>query len=191
MFDELKVERGSDRGSESLIHQTAFLGFSFLAYERAVTAGGALDEHTLRALLLAERPEWSVDHVVVAVADHPTDPRGLWPADFDLLGRWSGLRIDVVMTDETHDAGFRERLEHELPEIEETREPGAPWSAIVVRPAAAKDGDWCHMSRDREEEVRQVDASRFNGAAVAKAWIIAAEGSAHTSDERPGRRSGL
>ena len=87
LFDELKVERGSDRGSESLIHQTAFLGFSFLAYERAVAAAGALDEHTLRARLLAERPRWPVDHVVVAVADHPTDPRGLWPVDFDLLGR--------------------------------------------------------------------------------------------------------
>jgi RecB family exonuclease len=156
LFDELKVERGSDRGSESLIHQTAFLGFSFLAYERAVIAAGALDEHTLRARLLAERPQWPVDHVVVAVADHPTDPRGLWPVDFDLLGRWSGLRVDVVMTDETHDAGFRERLEHELPEIEETREPGAPWTPVVVRPAGEKDAEWCHVSRDREEEVRDV-----------------------------------
>ncbi|HUR20800.1 MAG TPA: PD-(D/E)XK nuclease family protein [Vicinamibacterales bacterium] len=156
LFDELKVERGSDRGSESLIHQTAFLGFSFLAYERAVAGADALDEHTLRARLLAERPQWPVDHVVVAVADHPTDPRGLWPADFDLLGRWTGLRVDVVMTDETHDAGFRERLEQELPQIEETREPGAPWTPVVVRPASAKDAEWCHISRDREEEVRDV-----------------------------------
>ena len=156
LFDELKVERGSDRGSESLIHQTAFLGLSFLAYERAVVAAGAIDEHMLRALLLAERPQWAVDHVVVAVADHPTDPRGLWPADFDLLGRWPGLRVDVVMTDETHDAGFRERLERELPEIEERREPPAPWSPVVVRPPDAKDGEWCHVGRDREEEVRDV-----------------------------------
>lgn len=156
LFDELKVERGSDRGSESLTHQTAFLGLSFLAYERAVQAADALDEHMLRALLLSGSPRWSVDHVVVAVADHPTDPRGLWPADFDLLGRWAGLRVDVVMTDETHDAGFRERLEHELPEIEETREPGASWNPVVVRPANAGDGDWCHVSRDREEEVRDV-----------------------------------
>lgn len=156
LFDELKVERGSDRGSESLIHQTAFLGLSFLAYERAVRAAGAFDEHLLRARLLADWPQWPVDHVVVAVADHPTDPRGLWPADFDLLGRWPGLRVDVVMTDETHDAGFRERLEQELPEIEETREPGAPWAPVVVRPAAAGDGQWCHLSRDREEEVRDV-----------------------------------
>lgn len=156
LFDELKVERGSDRGSESLIHQTAFLGFAFLAYERAVAAAGALDEHTLRARLLAARPQWPVDHVVVAVADHPTDPRGLWPADFDLLGRWPGLRVDVVMTDETHDAGFRDRLEQELPGIEEAREPGAPWTPVLVRPAGAKDAEWCHISRDREEEVRDV-----------------------------------
>jgi RecB family exonuclease len=156
LFDELKVERGSDRGSESLIHQTAFLGLSFLAYERAVAAAGVLDEHVLRARLLAESPRWPVDHVVVAVADHPTDPRGLWPADFDLLGRWPGLRVDVVMTDDTHDAGFRERLERELPEIEETREAGAPWSPVVVRPAGAVDAQWCHLSRDREEEVRDV-----------------------------------
>jgi RecB family exonuclease len=155
LFDELKVERGSDRGSESLIHQTAFLGFAFLAYERAIRDAGVLDEHVLRSLLLAKRPDWPVDHVVVAVADHPTDPRGLWPADFDLLGRWTGLRLDVVMTDETHDAGFRERLEQELPGIEEVREPGAPWTPFVVRPDH-EDGSWCHLSRDREEEVRDV-----------------------------------
>ncbi len=156
LFDELKVERGSDRGSEGLIHQTAFLGFAFLAYERAARASGGLDEHALRARLLAERPSWPVDHVVVAVADHPTDPRGLWPADFDLLGRWPGLRVDVVMTDDTHDAGFRERLERELPGIEETREPGMPWTPMVARPPGTEDGPWCQVSRDREEEVRDV-----------------------------------
>ena len=156
MFDELKVERGTDRGSESLIHQTAFLGFAFLAYERAVAAAGGLDEHGLRARLLAERPAWPVDHVVVAVADHPTDPRGLWPADFALLGQQSSVRVDVVMTDETHDAGFRARLEDELPGIEEAREPAAPWSPVIVRPSSAEDGEWCHLSRDREEEVRDV-----------------------------------
>jgi RecB family exonuclease len=156
LFDELKVERGSDRGSESLIHQTAFLGLSFLAYERAVRAAGLLDEHLLRARLLAELPAWPVDHVVVAVADRPTDPRGLWPADFDLLGRWPGLRVDVVMTDETHDAGFRDRLERELPGIEEARVTAGPWTPVVVRPHDAPAGEWCHVSRDREEEVRDV-----------------------------------
>jgi RecB family exonuclease len=159
MFDELKVERGTDRGSESLIHQTAFLGFSFLAYDRAVEAANAMDEHGLRARLVVDRPVWPVDHVVAAVADHPTDPRGLWPADFALLGQRSDLRVDVVMTDETHDAGFRARLEDELPGIEEVREPAAPWSPVIVRPPEstdAKGGEWCHLSRDREEEVRDV-----------------------------------
>ncbi|NQW05066.1 MAG: PD-(D/E)XK nuclease family protein [Acidobacteria bacterium] len=161
LFDELKVERGSDRGSEGLIHQTAFLTLSFLAYERAVVTAGVFDEHLLRAHLLADVPPWPVDHVVVAVADHPTDPRGLWPADFDLLGRWPGLRVDVVMTDEMHDAGFRERLERELPGIVETREPGAAWNPLVVRPANVgpaheESQGWCHVSRDREEETRDV-----------------------------------
>ena len=30
---------------------------------------------------------------VVAVGDHPVDPRGLWPADFDLLGPAPLLRL--------------------------------------------------------------------------------------------------
>jgi hypothetical protein len=72
LFDELKVERGTDRGSESLIHQTAFLGFTFLAYERGVAASGALDEHALRRRLVEVQPALPFDHVVVAVADHRT-----------------------------------------------------------------------------------------------------------------------
>jgi hypothetical protein len=53
LFQQLRVERGTDRGSESLIHQTGFLGFTFLAYERLVGASGAIDEHQLRRLLLS------------------------------------------------------------------------------------------------------------------------------------------
>ena len=107
LFDELRVERGSDKGSESLINQTRFLGYTFLAYARAVEASGGVDEHALRRMLLTAQPPLDVDEVVVAVADHPADPRGLWPADFDLLGRLSTLaRVEVVMTDEAHDPGF-------------------------------------------------------------------------------------
>jgi RecB family exonuclease len=150
---QLKGEHGSDRGSDSLIHQTAFLVLSFLKYQRLVAASGAADEHDLRARLLTEHPPIPHTHIVVAVADHPSDPRGLWPADFDLIGRLPGLRIDVVVTDELHDAGFRERLERELPGIEEVREDGAPWAPLVSRP----DGDgWVYVSRDREDEVRDV-----------------------------------
>ncbi len=157
VMGDLKVERGTDRGSEGLIHQTVFLTLAFLRYERAVVASGALDEHHWRTHLLASRTAVPHTHVVVAVADHPSDPRGLWPADFDLLGRRPDLRVDVVVTDELHDAGFRERLERELPGIEETREPGQPWTPVVVRPSTAGEtGDWCAVSRDREEELRDV-----------------------------------
>jgi RecB family exonuclease len=159
LFDQLRVERGTDRGSESLLRQTMFLGYTFLGYERAVAASGGMDEHQLRDRLLARQPELPVDHVVIAVADHPADPRGLWPADFDLLGRLTRLaRVDVVMTDESHDAGFRDRLEQELPGIVESRWPDAARGGVLVRPPAGDDGDTpvCYLSRDREEELRDV-----------------------------------
>jgi RecB family exonuclease len=166
LFDELKVERGTDRGSESLIHQTAFLGFTFLAYERGVAASGALDEHALRRRLVEVQPALPFDHVVVAVADRSSDLRGLWPADFDLLGRLHGIAVvDVVMTEETHDAGFRERLERELPGIEERAVSGDAGASkrtgpILVTPRDAAAGSpapaLCHVSRDREEELRDV-----------------------------------
>jgi RecB family exonuclease len=161
LIRELKSERGFDRGTDSLIHQTAFLTLAFLRYERAVATSGAVDEHGCFRQFLAPGFTPPHTHVVVAVADHPSDPRGLWPADFDVLGRCAGLRIDVVVTDELHDAGFRDRLERELPGIEEVRDPGEPWApAIVKPPAAAAGGDaaeaWCWVSRDREEEVRAV-----------------------------------
>lgn len=156
IFDQLRGERGTDRGSDSLIHQTCFLAFAFLGYERGVAASGSIDEHDLRARILAEMPALTIDEVIVGVADHPTDPRGLWPADFDLLGRLRTIaRIDVVMTDETHDAGFRERLERELPGIAEGREPAIERAApVLVAPEGAENA--CLVSRDREEELRDV-----------------------------------
>jgi RecB family exonuclease len=166
LFDDLRVERGTDRGSEGLIQQTCFLGLAFLAYSRAVAASGALDEHMLAARVRAEQPTLDVDHLVVAVADHPADPRGLWPSDFDLIGRLRTLpRVDVVVTDEIHDAGFRERMEHELPGIVEARVPPreAP-SAHLLRPP----GDPhlpVFVSRDREEELRDI-ARAIRAAAV-------------------------
>jgi RecB family exonuclease len=172
LFDDLRVERGTDRGSEGLIHQTAFLGFTFLAYERGVAASGALDEHALRRRLIEAQPALPFDHVVVAVADRSSDLRGLWPADFDLIGRLHGIAaVDVVMTEETHDAGFRERLERELPGIEERAVSGDAGGSragrdakragpILVKPREAESGlaepALCHVSRDREEELRDV-----------------------------------
>jgi RecB family exonuclease len=164
LFDELRVERGTDRGSEGLIHQTSFMGFAFLGYERGVAGSGGLDEHVLRRLLLAAQPALPFDHIVIAVADRPSDPRGLWPADLDLLGRLNGCRrIDVVMTEETHDAGLRERLEEELPGVEEVRETAVGRRPALLRPpieaerGAPEFADPpCVVSRDREEELRDV-----------------------------------
>jgi PD-(D/E)XK nuclease superfamily protein len=157
LFDQLRVERGTDRGSEGLIHETCFLGFSFLGYERAVAASGGIDEHVLRRQLLAEQPALPFGHVVIAVTDRPSDPRGLWPVDFDLIGRLQGItRIDVVVTDETHDAGFRERAERELPGLIEVRHDVNRPRPAVVTPAPGASDTPCFVARDREEELRDV-----------------------------------
>jgi len=159
LFEQLKVERGTDRGSESLIQLTAFLGFTFLGYERRVREAGAWDEHLLRDRLLAGEPVVPFEHVVVAVADHPSDPRGLWPADFDLIGRLPGLRrLDVVVTDEIHDAGFRDRVDRELPGIEEVRQPASRIAVppVIERPEGVDSEQLCFVHRDREEELRDV-----------------------------------
>jgi RecB family exonuclease len=161
IFDQLRGERGTDRGTDDLIRQTCFLAFAFLGYERAVAASGGTDEHGLRRALIGGAPA-GYDHVVVAVGDHPSDPRGLWPADFDLLGRLAIDRIDVVVTDEMHDAGFRDRIERELPGIDETRSRLARPAPVLVRPphdASSRDSgppplNW--LSRDREDELRDV-----------------------------------
>jgi RecB family exonuclease len=159
LFRELGVERGMDRGSEGLIQQTGFLGFTFLAYDRGLAAHGVLDEHGLRAKLIAHQPALPFDHLVVAVADHPSDPRGLWPADFDLIGRLSALtRVDVVVTDEVHDAGFRDRIEQELPGIEEARvTTDNTFTPVLLRPPSdgTSPAPLAFVRRDREEELRE------------------------------------
>ncbi len=152
-----------DRGSQALVQQTAFLTRVFEEYEgsiRAADVGRArsagIDEHVLRERALASSQPWHIDHIIVAVADHPTDPRGLWPADFDLLGRLPALgAIDIVVTDHTHDAGFRERIDTEVPELEDVRVAGTPAAPLVI----VSGGDptrVCTDYRDREEEVRAV-----------------------------------
>jgi RecB family exonuclease len=158
LFRALRGHRDLDRGSDDLIRQTMFLALAFRGYRRAVMAAGAFDEHRLRDRLLADDGPLPFDHIVVAVADRPSDPRGLWPADLDLLGRLRGLtRLDVVVTDEIHDAGFRDRIEREIPGIEEVR-----WTAPVaagptlVRPMSEPGDALVFVSRDREEELRGV-----------------------------------
>ncbi|MBP6715547.1 MAG: PD-(D/E)XK nuclease family protein, partial [Acidobacteria bacterium] len=158
------ADRDDDRGSHELMRQTAFLTRVFDEYEQRLTAPGAgIDEHLLRARVLAALDTWDIDHIVVAVADHPTDPRGLWPADFDLLGRLSSLlALDIVVTDDTHDAGFRERIDREVPELDDERvtaERSLPSLLVPERTdasATAPDERVCIDYRDREEEVREV-----------------------------------
>ncbi len=158
LFQELRVERGTDRGSEGLVAQTIFLASAFLAYERGVTRSGAADEHLLRRALIEQQPQLPFDELILAVADHPADPGGLWPADFDLAGRLSRLqRLTVVITDEAHDAGFRDRIERELPGIEEQRAADVPRAPVLVVPDDDDTGEsLVFISRDREEEVRDV-----------------------------------
>ncbi len=152
----LDTVKGMDRGSESLMHQTQFLAFAFLGYERRVEASSGWDEHVLRRELLARQPAVPFDQVVVAVADHPADPKGLWPADFDLLGRLRGVtRLEVVTSEEAHDAGFRDRVETELPGIEEVRHDVPVAKPGLVRSHSDAES-LCWVSRDREEELRDV-----------------------------------
>ncbi len=153
------ADRDDDRGTHELMRQTAFLTRTFEEYERSLQSGDVgLDEHLLRARVLAEPGSWRIDHLVVAVADHPTDPRGLWPADFDFVGRLSTLsKLDVVVTDDTHDAGFRERIDREIPELVDTRITSErSWPTLLVPENATPERHEavCTDHRDREEEVR-------------------------------------
>lgn len=157
------AEEIDDRGSQALVQQTAFLTRVFEAYEASITQ--EIDEHVLRARVLQAPAAWRINHLVVAVADHPSDPRGLWPADFDLVGRLPALEaIDIVVTDNTHDAGFRDRIDKEVPELEDVRVAGVPPAPVVLVPGGTGETDGTHGSdarvctdyRDREEEVRAV-----------------------------------
>ena len=114
------------------------------------------------------------------VADHPAGSAravagGFRPAR--PAARRSRARRRV--TDETHDAGFRERLEHELPGIEEAREPAIERAR---RPCSSGRRSTrhtrCVVSRDREEELRDVAradparASRDDGVGATDATAV-------------------
>jgi hypothetical protein len=160
--EKLAAGRETDRGAERLFRQTQFLAATFAAFERRVADSGRIDEHGLRALLLSSSPPGRYRHVVVTVADQAAGPRGLWPADFDLLARLPGLeRLDVITTERVLASGWHERLHDALPEIEETRLPEvssppaliAPPIDVAAEPAAV------FVLRDREEEL--ADAARW------------------------------
>ncbi len=161
LVETLEPSRELDRGARRMLRQTRFLAGMFRAYERRVAASGRIDEHGVRAAVLARGLRRPVPQVVLTIADRASGHDGLWPGDFDLLARLPGLvRLDVVSTSSLLAAGYRERLADLLPGIEETAVPSAPGArARLVAPDAAP-GRRYFTWRDREEEllavVRQV-----------------------------------
>ena len=87
-----RLEPGAadDRGAERLVRQTRFLAAAFRELEARQTEAG-VDEHALRARLVASPAPRPYRHVVVAVGDRSSDRYGLWPADWDLLARLPAL----------------------------------------------------------------------------------------------------
>ena len=154
--DSLASSVDVDRGAERLFRQTRFLVATFDEFERLVEASGGVDEHALRARLLAGDGPSAYARIVVTVPDQIADARGLWTADFDLLARVSGVTaIDVVATETLLAAGFHERVHDLLPGIEEERVGGVSPAPVVVAPpadATAAPPPW-FVRRDREEEL--------------------------------------
>ena len=156
---ELRVERGTDRGSEGLIHQTCFLGFAFLGYERGVAASGGWDEHVLcaasgRAATARCRSITSSSPSPIIRPIRAGSGRRISICSAGCAGV---ARLDVVVTDETHDAGFRDRARaraagHRGGIVART----TPAHAAGARPAGAAARPTVFVSRDREEELRDV-----------------------------------
>ncbi|MCY4077695.1 MAG: hypothetical protein OXH04_19935, partial [Acidobacteria bacterium] len=139
--EDLEPSAAVDRGARRLLGQTRFLVEAFRAFAARLEATGALDEHGLRALLLAAAAPRPLREAIVTVADRAAQPGGLYPADFDLAARVPALaRVTIIATDAVLDAGFRERLDDLLPGIEEERAaaPSRP-PPLLVAPAAAPD----------------------------------------------------
>ena len=180
----LEPESAIDRGAERLLRQTRFLADAFRGFERAVAGTGRPDEHGLREAVCAAAAARPWRHVVVACRDVFASALGLWPADFDLLTRVPGLeRLDVVVTEAALAGELHERLRRWLPEADEVVadapedgaledgaledgavEDGAAPVLLVPSPrpgSVSQSGDShsgpaprVHLSRDREEEVR-------------------------------------
>lgn len=143
-----------DRGARRLLEQTVFLAAVFQAYEARLASSAALDEHTLRDRLLSNGMSRALRHVIVTVADAVIEAEGLWPADFDLLTRLSGLeRIDVIATEAMLATGFDARLLELLPEIEVVRFTGAEGARPMLVAPRRDDGRRYFVARDREEEL--------------------------------------
>lgn len=156
--DALEAGRETDRGAGRLLQQTRFLATTFAAFERRIADSGRIDEHALRTLLLSDGYRSPYKQAVLAVVDQAAGPRGLWPVDFDLLSRLAGLeRIDVVATEALLAAGWLQRLQDALPEIEEQRVPEQSAAPVLVGPPLQEgfEGPVVFVCRDREEELAE------------------------------------
>jgi RecB family exonuclease len=168
-----------DRGAARLLEETRFLTAAFRAYDAALAAAGLVDEHGLRARVLALDPAAApLTAVVLAVADVAAGPDGLWPADFDLLTRLPGLEsLTVVATEAMLGSGFLTRLLDTLPDVEVIAFAGeAPPAAVAI----ADQGRPLLTNRDREDEV-EAFARRVRAAAPP----AAADGAIALVHQRP------
>ncbi len=165
----LEPAAGIDRGAERLLRQTRFLAAAFRHFERLQGATGRADEHALRERTREAQAPRPWRHVIVACRDVQASALGLWPADFDLLTRLPGLeRLDVVVSDTVLAGELHERLRRWLPGAEEVHTGGeddgppeadgghrqAPLLLPPQPPGHTGPAPRVHISRDREEEVR-------------------------------------
>ncbi len=135
MTDSLQSSIEIDRGAERLFRQTQFLSAAFTAFEVLVRDSRRLDEHALRAALLAGDSPCAFRHLILTVADQAADPRGFWTADYDLIARLHGVEtIDVIATENVLASGFHQRIHDLLPGIEEERAGAASAPAILMAP---------------------------------------------------------
>jgi RecB family exonuclease len=157
VVEDLEPRAEFDRGAERLLRQTRFLVAAFVGFESRMDGCGGVDEHALRQRAIESDRDHGVRRVVVATGDRASDPSGgLYPADFDFLVRLPRLEsIDIVATRSALLAGLGERVRRLVPGIEETAVGGDEPSPALLAP----DGEparLVHVSRDREEELRQI-----------------------------------
>ncbi len=148
-----------DRGAARLLDQTRFLVSAFRTFESLVQASGRLDEHTLRARLLAGGIPSPYRRVVLTTGDWvtaATGEGGFHRADFALLARLDGIeRIDIIATSNVLASGLLERLREELPGLEEVIADSEVCLPVLVAPPPAEQRLYW-TSRDREDELEEV-----------------------------------
>lgn len=155
--EELEREQDIDRGAARLLQQTRFLVASYRAYEQHLTSTASVDEHGLRQRAIDSPATRPLTSVLVTVGDRIADPDGLWPADFNLLSRLSGLqRLDIVCTEAVLASGFLERLHGVLPDLDEVRSTltARPLPTLISgHPGNPEEDVPFFLHRDREEEL--------------------------------------